>query len=102
LLEKTDAAWDRYAYSQVQRNGFAGHTVRTPRWRYTEWDDGLKGLELYDHERNPGEMHNLANDPAYASVIAELKAAVKKNWPTRVTGGVAADGQAKAKKAKKG
>jgi uncharacterized sulfatase len=102
LLEKTDTPWNRYAYTQVQRNGFPGHTVRTPRWRYTEWDNGLKGVELYDHERDPGEMHNLAADPAYAAVIAELKAAVKQNWPVRVTGGVAADAQGKAKKAKKG
>jgi iduronate 2-sulfatase len=90
LLDRPDAAWDRAAYTQVQRAGFPGHSVRTARWRYTEWDDGKRGVELYDQAADPGEMKNLAGDPANAAVIAELKALVKKNWPVRVTGGVAA------------
>ena len=28
--------------------------------------------ELYDEDKDPGEMHNLANDPDYADVIKEL------------------------------
>jgi uncharacterized sulfatase len=100
LLANPVAAWDRPAFSQVQRGGVPGHTVRTPRWRYTEWDDGNAGLELYDEEKDPTEMKNLANDPAYAATIAELKALVKKNWPVPVTGGVA-EGKKGAKKAKK-
>ncbi|MEM1165040.1 MAG: sulfatase-like hydrolase/transferase [Planctomycetota bacterium] len=30
--------------------------------------------QLYDLRRDPGEQHNLANDPAYADTLAELKA----------------------------
>lgn len=32
--------------------------------------------ELYDEERDPGETVNLAADPAYASLVAELSAAL--------------------------
>lgn len=34
---------------------FAGRTVRTPRWRYAEWDEGRRGVELYEHENDPHE-----------------------------------------------
>jgi hypothetical protein len=47
--------------------------VRTKRWRYTEWDDGKKGAELYDHDRDPGEYNNLARNPVHAGAVAELK-----------------------------
>ena len=57
------AAWERPAFTQVQRGQIAGRSVRTRRWRYTEWDDGRAGGELYDHDRDPGEHHNLAADP---------------------------------------
>jgi uncharacterized sulfatase len=50
-----------------------GRSVRTERWRYTEWDEGRAGAELYDHAADPEEMKNLAGDPQQASVVAELK-----------------------------
>ena len=99
LLLNPDAAWDRPAYTQVERGGFPGRSVRTPRWRYTEWDEGKQGTELYDHDADPKEMKNLAADPQKAAVIAELKALVAKNWPERVAGGQAEAG-AKKKRAK--
>jgi len=87
LLEDPRRPWERAAFTQVQRGGFAGHAVRTERWRYIEWDDGKRGVQLYDHKNDPHEHQNLAEDPRYAPVVAEMKALVKKNWPVKVTGG---------------
>ena len=47
--------------------------VRTNRWRYVQWDGGAKGEELYDHQHDKGEMHNLVNDPAHAGVVDRLR-----------------------------
>jgi uncharacterized sulfatase len=90
LLENPQAPWDRPAFTQVQRGGFPGYSVRTQRWRYIEWDDGKQGAQLYDHDADPEEFNNLAYDPNYAKVLGEMKALVKKNWPARVQGGQAA------------
>jgi uncharacterized sulfatase len=64
------------AFTQARRGPnaeFWGRTVRTSRWRCTEWDEGKNGLELYDHEADPHEFTNLANDPKYASILKELR-----------------------------
>lgn len=69
------------AITQVRRGGgpmgkaasFAGYSLRTERWRYTEWDGGKQGVELYDHDNDPGEFTNLAQDEKHAKVVAELK-----------------------------
>ncbi len=87
LLGRPDAPWNRPAFTQVQRQGFPGHSVRTARWRYTEWDGGKRGVELYDHEKDPGELTNLASDPKFTTIVADHRGLVRKNWPTRVTGG---------------
>lgn len=58
--------------------GFFGYSLRTPRWRYTEWDEGRKGRELYDHDRDPRELTNLADDPAHAETVAELLQQLRK------------------------
>jgi hypothetical protein len=50
-----------------------GRIVRTEKWRYTEWGEGRKGVELYGHASDPREYRNLANDPEYAKTIEELK-----------------------------
>jgi len=73
LLKQGNAPWDRPAYIMVHHHGALGKSVRTSRWRYTEWDDGKKGAELYDHDRDPGEYDNLARNPAHAGAIGELK-----------------------------
>jgi uncharacterized sulfatase len=52
---------------------FMGRSIRTERWRYTEWDGDKQGVELYDHDSDPKEHRNLAGDPKYADVIAEMK-----------------------------
>src|SRR5262245_52983920 len=69
LLRNPARSWDRPAYTQVRRgntnNFFMGYSVRTERWRYTEWDGGTRGAELYDHEIDPREHVNLAVNPAY-------------------------------------
>jgi hypothetical protein len=56
-----------------------GYIIRTPRWRFTQWQTGQgrpieNGQELYDHESDPGEFTNLAQDAKYAATIAELTA----------------------------
>ena len=32
-----------------------GRSIRTERWRYTEWAGGAKGKELYDQDKDPHE-----------------------------------------------
>ncbi len=81
LLNDPKAEWKRPAHTQVWRAGFPGHSVRTERWRYTEWASGKQGVELYDHNADPKEMKNLAGEPKYAEVQKELQGLVRTNWP---------------------
>ncbi len=55
-----------------------GRSVRTERFRYTEWNDGQMGIELYDHQKDSKELTNVAKDPAYAQFVTELKATLAK------------------------
>ncbi len=79
LLSDPAAAWDKPAHTQVRRGQgknpvYFGRSVRTERHRYTEWDGGKRGVELYDYATDPGEAKNLAADPAHAADVARLKA----------------------------
>lgn len=57
---------------------YAGYSLRTPRWRYTEWDEGRKGCELYDHDADPRELTNLAADSAHANDRGALAALLRE------------------------
>lgn len=78
LLDKPNRKWDNAAHTQVLRSpGYMGRSVRTGRWRYTEWDNGKRGAELYDHQKDPNEYNNLADDPKYAGKRKEMKNFIK-------------------------
>jgi iduronate 2-sulfatase len=83
LLENPKVPWTRPAFTQLQRGGVHGHSVRTEKWRYTRWDYGKGGSELYDHENDPTEQSSLAEDPKYAGVVLELKELIDRNWPKK-------------------
>src|SRR5262249_16067384 len=91
LLDEPRQAWDRPAFTQVSPgtptttgdttpkgvSWFMGRSIRTERYRYTEWDDGKMGMQLYDYETDPGELKNLAADAASQGIAAELKSRLK-------------------------
>jgi len=90
LLEDPTTTWDKPAITQVSRGtptttgetaknpGYLGYSVRTERYRYTEWDGGQKGAQLVDYQNDPGELKNLAEDPGHKQVVAEMKGLLAK------------------------
>jgi iduronate 2-sulfatase len=102
MLKDPNATGRGWALTQVVRGGnfnrqgaapargdkgkrFFGYSLRTPRWRYTEWAEGAEGRELYDHDNDPRELTNLANKPEHAATVAALsaqtRAAAKTTFP---------------------
>jgi iduronate 2-sulfatase len=77
LLDAPDAPWNRPAYTIWSEDGrtLTGISVRTDRWRYTEYSDG--GPLLIDTVSDPLDLRNVATDPDNAAVAAELSALVQ-------------------------
>lgn len=73
LLDDPRAAWDRPAFTVQSRNWWLGRSVRTERWRYTEWDQGRRGAALFDHERDRHEMTNLVGEGAHRGTVEALR-----------------------------
>ena len=52
--------------------------VRTDRYKLIHFYNDIDVWELYDLEKDPAEMHNVINDPAYSEVLADMQAELKK------------------------
>ncbi len=83
LLHDPASAHEGAAITQILRPAddrlsapVMGRSVRTERWRYTEWNGGDAGRELYDHVADPGEFNNLAASatPELESLMRDLRA----------------------------
>ena len=73
LTDPTGADWTKPAITQIWHDKKAwGYSIRTDRYRYTEWLEGRAGRELYDHRTDPGEVTNLAKEDGQAETVADL------------------------------
>jgi arylsulfatase A-like enzyme len=73
LMRDPEAAWDKTSLTTF---GFKNYGVRSEQHRYIVYADGSE--ELYDHAKDKWEWQNLAADPEYA----EIKAQMRKGIPT--------------------
>jgi len=73
--------WDgpEAALSMIYAGGYSGNdparqhwSVRTRRWRYILYNNGAE--ELYDHDADPHEWTNLAEEPRYGEIKKRLRA----------------------------
>lgn len=88
LLKDPDRPWKKAAFHQYPRNiprqgPGMGHSIRTDRYRLTEWTVSGKdfsAVELYDYQSDPEERTNLAARPEHAELVRELKARLRAGW----------------------
>ena len=63
-----------YHYDVARKIDVVGRTVIAEQWRYTEWEGGKAGRELYRRADDPGEYRNRVADPALAETVKEGEA----------------------------
>ncbi len=84
LLDDPSREWKSAIFSEARRNGAHGRTVRTARYRFSEFTplegDGEKEYELYDLEQDPKEYNNLVDDPEHYTLRDELAEQLKAGW----------------------
>ncbi|WP_186775144.1 sulfatase [Allorhodopirellula solitaria] len=74
LLEEPEGRWDHVALTTYD---FGEFSVRSERYRYTRYIDGSE--ELYDHQSDAEEWHNLAGDPNFAQIKNKLAAQIPES-----------------------
>nr|WP_237226370.1 sulfatase [Rubinisphaera sp. JC750] len=92
LLANPNRKWVSYAITQILRpdddrlpEEVMGRSIRTERYRYTEWGQGKHGRELYDHHADPQEFHNLAIEPDAAAnrLMQKFRPLLEQHAPGR-------------------
>jgi arylsulfatase A-like enzyme len=71
---KTPANWRQDVL--VEFTG--GRSLRSSRYKYSVWEAGERREMLIDMEKDPGEMKNLAADPAAAAVLADHRERLRR------------------------
>ncbi len=76
LLVEPTSEFRKSAFSQYPRGLTMGYSIRTDRWRYTEWIDSenlkVRHQELYDHQSDQRPTANLSQRPQHAETVSEL------------------------------
>ncbi|HOZ47246.1 MAG TPA: sulfatase [Candidatus Hydrogenedentes bacterium] len=88
LLDEPARPWKTAAFSQYPRyvdgvGRIMGYSMRTDRYRLTEWrglEKDFTEYELYDHETDPKENVNIAQRPENAALVKQLAAQLQAGW----------------------
>jgi len=74
LLRDPEAKWDHPAITTYDHSEYS---IRTERWRYIRYIDDSE--ELYDHDADPNEWHNLAGQEQLTETKARLAELIPEN-----------------------
>ncbi|MDM8007730.1 MAG: sulfatase [Phycisphaerae bacterium] len=83
VMNDPDRSWKKAAFSQYPRQKAMGYSIRTDRYRYTEWaEPGQEpaGVELYDHQTDPAENVNIAGLAENKELVVKLSKMLKDGW----------------------
>ena len=81
VIEQPTRSWKSAAFSQFGNAVHGGISMRTERYRYTEWgENGSRGMELYDYDADPNETVNIADLPENAELAAHLSGQLRAGW----------------------
>jgi iduronate 2-sulfatase len=83
LIQDPDRDWKRAAFSQYPRGSAMGYSMRTDRYRYTEWlrpGGEIEAVELYDHQNDPQENINLGVLPQHENLLKNLGMQLHQGW----------------------
>ena len=76
ILKSPDTTIRQFALSQYPRGSTMGYSLRTDRWRYTQWVSSktkkVVASELYDHQTTQQPTENVVKNAEHATVVAEL------------------------------
>ncbi len=88
VLEAPDRPFKTAVFSQYPRREVMGRSIRTDRYRYTEWakpGSSPLDIELYDHQRDPGETVNIAHAAENKALTAALSQQLRAARPPKKT-----------------
>lgn len=94
LIENPNQRWKQAVFSQYPRarsgsrhrghGDIMGYAVRTDRYRYVEWQEweskNVVARELYDHETDPHEMQNVAEETQHTGTVKQLAELLRRGW----------------------
>jgi len=81
LMKNPEASWNK---TTVTSFGYKNYGIRSEQYRYIVYADGTE--ELYDHQADKWEWHNLADRPGYAEVKKQMRKGIPAHHqPSGVT-----------------
>ena len=88
VIEEPNISWKSGAISFLSRRGSKSYSLRTDRYRYTEWGPrGKFGNELYDYVVDPNETINVADFPEYSELLEHLRQRLRSGWKNEMPNG---------------
>ncbi len=81
VIEEPTKPLKSAAFSYLTRAGAKSTSMRTERYRYTEWGRiGKFGSELYDYFDDPNETVNVVDLPENAELVEDLSNRLRAGW----------------------
>ena len=79
LLKNPDTEWDHPVRMTCQMDGVFFESILSNKFRMTRLATGE--TELYEHDNDPHEFYNLAENPTYSPIIKHLEKHLSFSYP---------------------